>query len=181
MSIRVVGSIHNTVNMSMELHFHQSFVPLRNPIKPTNRGLSVFRNISASVGESWGSPAVIPFPTINPSLRWKKIHANWRTQQFQWIVVAIRVSPCSWDRVMWIFSSPLEFEIPYETVWGTRCRSCLRHCATSRKVAGSIPKSVTGISHWHNPSDRTLALGLTQLLTEMSTRNISWGVKAAGV
>jgi len=25
-----------------------------------------------------------------------------------------------------------------------------------------------------------MALGLTQLLTEMSTRNISWGVKAAG-
>jgi len=54
MSVRVAGSIQNTVNvnMSMELHFHQSFVPQRNPIKPINRGLSVFRNISASVGES---------------------------------------------------------------------------------------------------------------------------------
>ena len=31
-----------------------------------------------------------------------------------------------------------------------------------------------------NPSGRTVALGLTQPLTEMSTRNISWGVKAAG-
>ena len=28
---------------------------------------------------------------------------------------------------------------------------------------------------WHNPSGRTMALGLTQPLTEMSTRNISWG------
>jgi len=28
---------------------------------------------------------------------------------------------------------------------------------------------------WHNPSDRTMALGSTQLLTEMSTRCISWG------
>jgi hypothetical protein len=27
---------------------------------------------------------------------------------------------------------------------------------------------------------RTMALGSTQPLTEMSTRNISWGVKAAG-
>ena len=27
--------------------------------------------------------------------------------------------------------------------------------------------------HWHNPSGRTMALGLTQPLTEMSTRNIS--------
>ena len=31
-----------------------------------------------------------------------------------------------------------------------------------------------------NPSGRTMALGSTQPLTEMSTRNISWGVKAAG-
>ena len=38
----------------------------------------------------------------------------------------------------------------------------------------------TGIFHWHNPSGRTMALGLTQSLTEMSTRNISWRVKAAG-
>jgi hypothetical protein len=31
------------------------------------------------------------------------------------------------------------------------------------------------------PSECTVALGLTQPLTEMSTRNISWGVKVAGV
>jgi hypothetical protein len=30
---------------------------------------------------------------------------------------------------------------------GTRWRSCLRYCATSRKVASSIPDSVTGIFH----------------------------------
>jgi len=62
---------------------------------------------------------------------------------------------------------------------GTLWRSWLRHCATNRKVAGSIPNSLIGIFHWHNPSGRTIALGLTQPLTEMSTRNISWGVKAA--
>ena len=55
-----------------------------------------------------------------------------------------------------------------------------RHCATSWKVAGSIPDGATGIFHWHNPSGRTTALGSTQPLTEMSTRNVSWGVKAAG-
>ena len=43
------------------------------------------------------------------------------------------------------------------------------------KVAGSIPECVIGIFHWHNPFGRTMALGLTQLLTEMSVRNISWG------
>ena len=56
----------------------------------------------------------------------------------------------------------------------------LRHCATSREVAGSTPGGVIGIFHWHNPSGRIMALGLTQPLTEISTRNISWGVKAAG-
>ena len=30
---------------------------------------------------------------------------------------------------------------------------------------------------WHNPSGRTVALGSTQPLTEMSTRNISWGLR----
>jgi hypothetical protein len=63
-----------------------------------------------------------------------------------------------------------------DTLW----RSCLRHCAINRKVAGSIPDGVIGIFDWHNPSGRTMALGLTQPLTEMSSRNISWELKAAG-
>ena len=63
---------------------------------------------------------------------------------------------------------------------GTRRHSWLRLCATSRKVPGSIPNGVTGIFHSHNPFDRTMALVLTQSLIEMSTGNISRGVKAAG-
>jgi len=63
---------------------------------------------------------------------------------------------------------------------GTQCCSWLRHRATSLKIAGSIPDDVIRIFHRHNPSGRIMALGLTQPLTEMSTRNISWGVKAAG-
>jgi len=55
----------------------------------------------------------------------------------------------------------------------TRWRSWLRYCAISRKVAGSIPDYVIRIFHCHNPSGRTMALRLTQPLTEMSTRNIS--------
>ena len=58
---------------------------------------------------------------------------------------------------------------------GTRWRSWSRHCATSRKVEGSILDGVIGNFHWHNPSGRTTARGLTRPLTEMSTRNISWG------
>jgi hypothetical protein len=56
----------------------------------------------------------------------------------------------------------------------------LRHCATNRKVAGSISGGITGIFHLYYLSGRTMALGSTELLTEVSTRNISWGVKADG-
>ena len=68
----------------------------------------------------------------------------------------------------------------FKWVCGTRWRSWWRHCATSQKVAVSVLDAAIGIFHWHNPSGRTMALGLTQPLTEMSTRNISWGVKGAG-
>jgi len=39
---------------------------------------------------------------------------------------------------------------------------------------GSIPDSVIGVFHGHNPSGLNMALGLTQTLIEMSTRNFSW-------
>ena len=57
--------------------------------------------------------------------------------------------------------------------------SLFEHCATSREVAGSISDGVFGIFLRHNPSGRTMTLGSTQPLTEVSTRNISLGVKAA--
>ena len=68
------------------------------------------------------------------------------------------------------------------------CCSRLRHCTTSRKVEGSIPDGTFEISYWLNPFGRTMPLGLTQPLTQMLeaestpqlTRNISFGVKAAG-
>jgi hypothetical protein len=49
----------------------------------------------------------------------------------------------------------------------------LRHYATSRKVAGSIPDEIIGFFFFNllNPSSRTVALGSTQPLTEMSIRN----------
>jgi hypothetical protein len=58
---------------------------------------------------------------------------------------------------------------------GRRGAARLRRCTTNRKVAGSIPSGVTENFHWHNPSGRTMALGSTQPLTEMSTKNIFWG------
>ena len=74
-----------------------------------------------------------------------------------------------------IFHQVLRFSSSTPHHWGKQWRSWLRHCATSRKVAGSIPDGVIGIFRWHNPSGRTMALGLTQPLTEISTRNVSWG------
>jgi hypothetical protein len=59
-------------------------------------------------------------------------------------------------------------------VWA-RWRIWLRHCATSRKVAGSILYGVIEFFYWHNASGRTMALGSTQPLTEKRTRNFSWG------
>jgi hypothetical protein len=60
-------------------------------------------------------------------------------------------------------------------MWGTLWRSWLRHYATSRKVAGSIPDEVIGFFNGPNPSSRTVTLGSTQPLTEMSTSNLNGG------
>jgi hypothetical protein len=53
--------------------------------------------------------------------------------------------------------------------------SWLWHYAKSQKVAGSIPDEVTGFFNWPNPSSCSMALGSTQPLTEMSTRNLPGG------
>ena len=71
-----------------------------------------------------------------------------------------------------VFSLILSFVI--FIAGGTRWRSWLRRCTTSRKAAGSIPDGVTGIFHWLNPSGHTMAVRSTQPLTEKIARNISW-------
>jgi hypothetical protein len=63
---------------------------------------------------------------------------------------------------------------------GGAVASWLRHHATNRQVAGSVPDVVIGIFQLHNASGRTMVLGSTQRITEMSTRCISLEVKAAG-
>jgi hypothetical protein len=50
----------------------------------------------------------------------------------------------------------------------------LKHYATSRKVAGSGPVKVDFLN-LPNPSICTMALGSTEPLREMSTRNVLWG------
>jgi hypothetical protein len=51
----------------------------------------------------------------------------------------------------------------------------LRRCATSQTVPGSIPGGVTGFFSDIFPSDCTMALGSTQPLVKMSTRNNAGG------
>jgi hypothetical protein len=62
-------------------------------------------------------------------------------------------------------------------VWCMETRNMWWKCATSRKVAGSIRDGVTGIFHRRNTSRRSMVLGSTQFLKEMSTRNISCETK----
>jgi hypothetical protein len=51
----------------------------------------------------------------------------------------------------------------------------LRHYTTSLKFMGSIPDEVIEFFNWPNPSSCTVALGSTQPLTEMRTRNFPAG------
>jgi hypothetical protein len=56
----------------------------------------------------------------------------------------------------------------------------LGYCATNRKVAGSIPDDVTEIFYSHNPSDRTMALGVDSTSNRNEYQEHFLGVKAAG-
>jgi hypothetical protein len=70
----------------------------------------------------------------------------------------------------------------YSVIWSHGGgRKPWRNCAKSRKVAGSIPAGVKKIFHWHNPPGHTMVLGSTQTLKEMSTRNISWGIRLSNL
>jgi hypothetical protein len=76
-----------------------------------------------------------------------------------------------------VFPRVLVHNIIYHLLgWGTRYQGWLRHYATCRKVAGSIPEW----DYWTFPSSRYMGLGSTQHLTEMSTINLPGGKLAAG-
>jgi len=80
---------------------------------------------------------------------------------------------CYWHKV---------HKADWQSKMSTYCASSPQVCRESKwlwKVAGSIPDGVTGIFHGHISSGCTMALGSTQPLTEMSTRNISEGVGKA--
>jgi hypothetical protein len=88
---------------------------------------------------------------------------------------------------LWIISMAVTFNNPQINIeWPWR----LRHqgskfrvlfiaglYATSRKLAGFIPDGIIEIFHWLNPSGRSMALGSTRPLTEITTSGTSWGCK----
>jgi hypothetical protein len=69
------------------------------------------------------------------------------------------------------------FHLEKKTLWKARGSVVGRGTMydTNRKVAGSIPDVVIGFFNLPNPSSRTMALGFTQPLTEMSTRKLPGG------
>jgi len=54
------------------------------------------------------------------------------------------------------------------------------HCATSTKVAGSIPDGVIGIFHWHSPHGRINGPGVDSTSNRNEYQEYFLGVKAAG-
>ena len=71
---------------------------------------------------------------------------------------------CLDDLVVYFFSPlfPLLSTIPHFLIFlVSYFITCLRHCATSRNVAGPIPDGVIVIFHFFYPSGRTTALGLS--------------------
>ena len=77
--------------------------------------------------------------------------------------------PCEkWLTTSWIWYQSKSVLGPGVAWW-------LRRRTTSRTVPGSIPGGVTGFFSDIFPSDRTMALGSTQALVKMSTRNIPGG------
>jgi hypothetical protein len=76
----------------------------------------------------------------------------------------------------WTYTSYAEVgRVGYQTTYYIQ----KRYYATSRKVARSIPDVVNGYFNCPTSSSSTVALGSTQSLTEMNTRNIL-GCRAAG-
>jgi hypothetical protein len=161
-----------------------------------NTALYSGRTKAKCFGHKW--PAII----IRPNF-WSKHVAfiftehNVLTQYSIFICIeTVILFPCNIRFVFYMYGgNEWSQESPVGRLWGGRSgvwfpsrqeififcklfRGGTRH--RSWKVTGSIPDGVIGIFNWHNPSGRTMALGSTQPLAEMSTMDIFLGVKATG-
>jgi hypothetical protein len=98
------------------------------------------------------------------------------TKTYRWIVTKnVSISYCrsvpryciySWYFIYCIYFNILHIKLGHAVA---QLVSALRYKPEGRGFYSR------GTFHWHNPSGRTMTLGSTQPLTEMSTRNISWG------
>ena len=68
----------------------------------------------------------------------------------------------------------MKWDVRYHKMRGNAVAQWLMCCATNWKFAGSIPDGVIGIFYLHDPSDRTMAVGSTQPLTEKNNLSITW-------
>jgi hypothetical protein len=95
------------------------------------------------------------------------------------ISVALAVSGCS-ILLTW-FSIHTDLFFP-QLLFSVIITYAIGHAVVQLVEALRYKPAVRGFDSrwWHNPSGRTMTLEVTQPLTEMSTRNIAWGVKAAG-
>ena len=92
------------------------------------------------------------------------IYSLYRTHAVGWWSV-LQAGSCGfisgWDHLN--FSLTQSFRLHYvpgvdsDSFGSTRWRSWLKNCATTRKIAGSIPDGVVWIFNWHNPSSRNMA------------------------
>ena len=110
---------------------------------------------------SWKAPHP---PPVSRSVRsWLDprvgLHTKWKNMLTQPAIESRLVGHPAHSIVVIILSMLNQLLSQFNTSH-TRWRSLLRHCATSREVAGSISDGVIGIFHWHNLSDRTVALGV---------------------
>jgi hypothetical protein len=74
------------------------------------------------------------------------------------------------DRATPAFLCPFHVKYVYNCYGGTRYRTWLRHCATSRKVPGSRPDEMNPVFNLPNPSGPTRPLDFSHPVTDMTTR-----------
>jgi hypothetical protein len=101
---------------------------------------------------------------------WKMVQHLEETDLTCWLEVTAKAR-CHKVLIHFILAARIFIYLP-DFPGGMRSCSWLRHCATSRKVMGLIPDEVIGFFSWPNPSSCIMAMGSTQPLTEMSTRNL---------
>jgi len=81
------------------------------------------------------------------------------------------------ERIGTTFGLFVNFMKAMEIKWDTRWPTWLRHCATRRKVAVSIPDCAIGICNWHNPSSHP---GVETACNRNGHQEYFLGLKTAG-